>query len=425
MIWQVRIESMAFKGNGVGHLGSKVTFVPNTVTGDEISTEIVEDKKSYFVGQLKEILVPSPWRIEPICPHFGDCGGCQWQHIDPSFQGEIKREILSETLKRLGKLDPIPSIETLPSPKPYGYRVRVQVRVKGKSIGYYQQGSHRVIDVLHCPIAHPLVNEILSILRDQRDFLAKAEEIEINVSPQEAKGVLILHPHSSDLRLKPITKQLLKNHPILKGIAVSGKSPWTLFGDPLLWFTIPLRSGERELSIQISPGTFFQIYPEQNQQLIQTVLEWTNPNQDGEILDLYAGAGNFTLPLAIHAGEVWGIEENKTAIEDARFNVERNGIQNIHFIQGEVEKVLKSWNHRAPDQIVLDPPRAGCKKIVDQIVRLAPERIVYVSCDPATFSRDVRLFTERGYTLWRLRLIDMFPQTYHMEAVGLLQRTER
>lgn len=416
---------MAFKGSGVGRKDGKAIFIPFTITGDEVAVDVLKDKKTYFTGQLKEILVSSPYRIKPPCPSFGICGGCQWQHIDPSFQVEIKREILSETLKRLGKLDSVPSIETIPSPKPYGYRVRVQLRVKGKSIGYYQQGSHRITDILHCPIAHPLVNQILSLLRDQLNFLSNVEEIEINVSPQEAKGILIFHPRSANLQLNPLAKQLLKNHPILKGIVVSGKKPWAFLGVPSLWFTIPLGLGERELSLQISAGTFSQIYPEQNQQLIRTVLEWTNPNRDDRVLDLYAGAGNFTLPLAIHAGEVWGIEENETAIVDARFNAERNGIQNIHLIQGEVEKVLRIWNPKAPDQIVLDPPRTGCKKIVDQIVRLAPEKIVYVSCDPATFARDLRLFHEKGYGLQRIRLIDMFPQTYHMEVVGLLQQTGR
>lgn len=416
---------MAFKGSGVGRKDGKTIFIPFTLPGDEVAVEVIKDKKTYFMGQVREILVSSPHRIKPPCPSFGICGGCQWQHIDPSFQGKIKREILSETLRRLGKLDPIPLIETIPFPVPYGYRIRVQLKVKGKSIGYYQQGSHRVIDILHCPIAHPLVNQILSILRDQRNFLTNVEEVEINVSPQEAKGILILHLHSSDRRLKLLARQLLKNHPMLKGIAVSGKRPRVFFGDPSLWFTIPLRLGERTLSLQISAGTFFQIYPEQNQQLIQTVLEWTNPNRAERVLDLYAGAGNFTLPLAIQAGEVWGIEENEIAIEDARFNAERNKIPNAYFIQGVVEKVLMDWNKGRPDQIVLDPPRAGCKKIVDQIVRLVPEKIVYVSCDPATFARDLRLFHEKGYGLRRIRLIDMFPQTYHMEVVGLLQQTGR
>jgi 23S rRNA (uracil1939-C5)-methyltransferase len=214
------------------------------------------------------------------------------------------------------------------------------------------------------------------------------------------------------------------SHPILKGIALAKKGGWTLFGNPSLSFTVPFPEGGKgkNLSFRISPGSFSQVNLEQNEKLIQTVVEFSNAMKSERVLDLYAGVGNLTLPLAIHAGEVWGIEENRAAVEDATFNAEKNGIRNARFIEGEVEEVLKDWNKERPDQIILDPPRAGCKKVVDQMVRLEPEKIVYVSCEPTTFTRDLRLFTERGYSLEKLRLIDMFPQTYHMEVVGLLTR---
>jgi 23S rRNA (uracil1939-C5)-methyltransferase len=145
-------------------------------------------------------------------------------------------------------------------------------------------------------------------------------------------------------------------------------------------------------------------------------------NKESRVLDLYAGVGNLTLPLATSAKEALGIEENRMAIEDARFNAERNGIRNCDFIQGRVEDVLMSWKRKKPDLIVLDPPRTGCKTILDQVIRLKPQKIIYVSCEPATFSRDLRLFSERGYCLQKLGLIDMFPQTFHMEVVSLLQK---
>ena len=141
-------------------------------------------------------------------------------------------------------------------------------------------------------------------------------------------------------------------------------------------------------------------------------------------MDLYAGVGNFTLPLAMGAKEVLGIEENRTAVEDAQFNAERNGVQNCHFIQGRVEDALANWKRDAPHLVVLDPPRAGCKTILDQVVRLKPQKIIYVSCEPTTFARDLRLFSEKGYLLEKLSLIDMFPQTYHMEVVGLLTQPQ-
>ena len=148
-------------------------------------------------------------------------------------------------------------------------------------------------------------------------------------------------------------------------------------------------------------------------------------NQEERVVDLYAGAGNLSLALAMEAREVLGIEENRTACEDAQSNAERNGIKNGHFIQGRVEEALLNWKRETPDLIVLDPPRTGCKTILDQVVRLKPKKTIYVSCEPTTFARDLRLFSERGYSLQKLSLIDMFPQTYHMEVVGLLKPNER
>jgi 23S rRNA (uracil1939-C5)-methyltransferase len=336
---------------------------------------------------------------------------------------ELKKGILGEILKRLGRLKEIPSISVAVSPRPYGYRVRVQLKVKGKGIGYYQERSHQIVDIDHCPISHPLVNQIIEKLRQKIDALLRMEEIEINVSPEEGRGVLLFHPHSYKQGFEDFIKELLQSQPILGGIAIAEKDGLHFFGDPPLNFTIPL-SQEREkrnLNLRISPGSFFQVNLEQNQRLIQTVLQFSEVDKEDRVFDLYAGAGNLTLPLAMGAREALGVEENRIAFEDAQFNAERNGIENCHFIQGRVQDVFLDWKRETPDLIVLDPPRTGCKTILDQVVKLEPQKIIYVSCEPTTFARDLRLFSERGYSLWRIGLIDMFPQTYHMEVVGLLQ----
>ncbi len=335
---------------------------------------------------------------------------------------QFKEEILKEILKRIGGLKELPPITVTPSPQPYGYRARIQLKVKGERMGYYQERSHRVVDIDHCPIAHPLVNQIISSLRKTPSSFLRVEEIEINVSPEEGKGVLILHPLSLHSGMKHFIKEFLETHPILKGIAVMGKKGLTLFGEPYLNFTISLnqRRGKSVLRFRTSPESFFQVNLEQNQALIQTVLEFSDVNEGERILDLYAGVGNFTLPLAIASKEVWGIEESQAAVEDARSNAERNGIKNCNFMHGRVEDILKHWVEERPDLIILDPPRTGCKTVLDQVVRLKPKKIVYVSCEPTTFARDLRLFSERGFHLRRLSLVDMFPQTYHMEVVGLL-----
>jgi 23S rRNA (uracil1939-C5)-methyltransferase len=421
---QVNIESMAFKGYGVARIDGKVLFIPYSVTGDKAWIKIVEKKKNYSIGKLIRLIEPSPWRVNPPCPFFGQCGGCQWQHINDSIQTNLKEEILKEILKRLGGLKQTPPITVAPSPHPYGYRVRVQVKAKGEAMGYYQERSHRIVEIDHCPIAHPLVNQIILSLRKAPSSFSRME-IEINVSPEEEKGILILHPLFHQ-RTKDYGKEFLQIHPVLKGIAIVRKKGFILFGDPSLNFTISLsRWGEKSiLQLRSSPESFFQVNLEQNQTLIRTVLEFSEVNEDERVLDLYAGMGNFTLPLAIASKEVWGIEENPAAVEDARFNTERNGIKNCNFIQGRVEDILKHWKRERPDLIILDPPRMGCKAVLDQVVRLKPNKIVYISCEPTTFARDLRLFSERGFHLQRLNLVDMFPQTYHMEVVGLLTQSQ-
>ncbi|MGD0917179.1 MAG: 23S rRNA (uracil(1939)-C(5))-methyltransferase RlmD [Thermodesulfobacteriota bacterium] len=420
---QVEIESMAFKGYGVARPGGKVLFVPHTMRGDRAWVEIVEEKKSYSFGRLRKLTTPSPWRIDPPCPYFGRCGGCQWQSIDYSAQGELKKEILQEILKRLGGLKEIPLITVLPSLDPYGYRVRVQLKVREKGMGYYEERSHHVVDIDHCLISHPLVNQMILSLRRELLFF-RMEEIGINVSPDEGKGIFILHPRSLPGGWEDFLEEFIRTCSIHKGCVIARRNGLTLIGDPFLSFDIPGNRfrERRRLRLRTSPLSFFQVNLRQNEKLIRTVLEFSDVKKDERVLDLYAGIGNFTLPLATQAKEVVGIEESGPAVEDGRFNIEENGIKNCDFRQGRVEDLLDHWGTPRPDLIVLDPPRTGCKKITNQIAGLKPRKIVYISCEPTTFARDLRLFSERGYHLQRLTLIDMFPQTYHMEVVGLLQR---
>lgn len=420
---QVKIESMAYKGYGVARVDHKVLFVPFSVTGDEAWAEIVEEKKDYGIAKIETLIKPSPWRTSPPCPYFGACGGCQWQHIDYSVHGELKKNILIDILKRMGGQKEIPPMTVIPSPKSYGYRIRVQLKTEGKALGYYQERSHHIVDIEHCPIAHPLVNQLILLLRERLPFLSQFEEVEISVSPEEKKGVLLLHPLSFAKEMRTFAKELLQDYSILKGIMISGKGRFTSIGNPFLTFSVSFdRAGEKKgWSLRASPESFFQVNVEQNQALLQTVLRFGEVNKGESVLDLYAGIGNFTLPLALGAKEVLGIEENEKAVEDARFNVERNGITQCRMKRGRVEEVLKNWNGKAPDLVVLDPPRSGGKEVVNQIIGLKPKRIVYVSCDPTTLSRDLRLFSEKGYSLQEVSLIDMFPQTYHMEVVALLK----
>jgi 23S rRNA (uracil1939-C5)-methyltransferase len=377
------------------------------------------------MGRLIQIIESSPWRVNPPCQYFGTCGGCQWQHINDSIQGELKKEILIDLLRRLGRVREVSLITVFPSPRSYGYRARIQLKVKGKALGYHQEKSHRIVDIKECLIAHPSINQMIPLVRKKMPFSPQIDEIEINISPDESRGILIIHCLSLDRVIENGWKDFLQTHDIFKGIAIMKKEGLTSFGDPYMNLTIPWSQGSerRNIKFRVSPGSFSQINLEQNQTLIQTALQFSEVNKEDSVLDLYAGVGNFTLPLALRTKDVLGIEENRMAIDDARFNAEKNGIRNCDFIHGRVEDVLRSWQKQKPDIITLNPPRTGAKTILDQLVRLKPKKIIYISCEPATFSRDLHLFSEKGYILQKLSLIDMFPQTYHMEVIGLLKRS--
>ncbi len=420
---QIFIEAVAFRGYGVGRVSGKVVFVPYTVTGDTAWIDIIEEKKKYSTGRLIQIVDPSPRRVNPPCPYFGTCGGCQWQHIDYRFHGELKETILREALERIGKIRDLPPRHVTLSTKPYGYRLRVQLKVREQTLGYYRERSHEIVDINHCPISDPLVNQMIQQIRGEWTVFSKMEGIEINISRDEEKAVLILHPLAWNRDSEDFAKKFLQNHPILKGIAIVARNGLRQWGDPTLNFTASLyRSGtKRILGFRASALSFFQVNPEQNRKLIETALEFSEVRKNEILLDLYAGIGNFTLPLAGEASKVTGVEENRIAVEDAQFNAQENGIKNCDFVCGKAKEVLKNLTKK-PDEIILDPPRTGCKTILDQVIGMKPKRIIYVSCEPTTFSRDIRLFAENGYFLQKLGLIDMFPQTYHMEVIGLLKQ---
>ena len=241
--------------------GDRSVFVPYSLTGDEAWIEIVEEKKNYSWGRLERLIAPSPWRVSPPCSYFGKCGGCHWQHIEGIKQAEIKRDISRDILRRLGGLEEIPPVPIVPSPSPYGYRSRVQLKVAGKALGFYQAGSHQIVDIGHCPISHPLINQILSILREEQRYLSLFKEIEIRVSPEEGKGVLILQSQSFQQKQHTFAKRFSHNHSVIKGIAITGRKRPLSLGDPFLTFSVSLDpKGEKRrlkaagLSREFLPG---------------------------------------------------------------------------------------------------------------------------------------------------------------------------
>ncbi len=379
----VTIETIAFGGEGLGRVETLVVFVPFTAPGDIVEVEIREAKKRYLRGRMKRLVTPSPDRVEPPCPYFRRCGGCHYQHIDYAKQVEMKGRQVSEAFERIGKFTAPPVEPALPSPAPYGYRGKAEFHVERARDGVYRIGfmdvsGSRLVDIERCAIMEESINEQLTFLRRP-----------IHATLRVDRYVIWSHTGKSE------EKHVVR---IVKG---------------------------REILVPFEG--FFQANTTLTDGLVDTVTELAAAGPGETVLDLYCGSGLFPLFLAPACRSLVGIEIDGEAVECARLNMEKHGIENAVFHEGDVREILEKdfGPGKAVDVVVLDPPRTGCEReVLDCVIGLHPSRIVYVSCDPATLARDARLLADGGYSLITVKPVDMFPQTKHIEAVALFQKRE-
>lgn len=431
----VRIDRLAFGGSGVGRIDGKVCFVPFSCPGDDLRVRVTSEKRSYLTARIVEITTPSQHRVAPPCPLFGSCGGCGWQHVAYPQQLEAKQQILAEALWRGARVSGELVAQTLPSPLQFGYRSRVQFKLHGAAdglrIGFYRNGSHFVEDApLGCPIALPVINDALQHLRDLlASFPEPAAIPQINIDsaeqgavaivnyigrdPERAAGFFAGHAHA----LTPLTGLYLQS-----GRKSTLRKVW---GDGLLDYTLPGGpAGAPPCRLGFRPGGFSQVNADQNRALLGLIRGMAGLQGRESLLDLYCGNGNFSLPMAGEVGSITGIEEYEGSIAAALDNCRRNGINNAEFIAsdaaGGVDRLADAG--RRFDVVILDPPRSGAADTIAGLCRLNPERVVYISCDPGTLARDCGLLAAQGYRVLASVPVDMFPQTYHLESITLLQR---
>lgn len=420
----------------MGRIDGKVCFVPFSCPGDELRVRITAEKRSYRTATIVDVINPSPHRTVPPCPLFGVCGGCDWQHIDYRTQLAAKHAILAETLWRGARTAAELVADTAPSPLRYGYRSRVQLKLHGLTgplrIGFYRQGTHFVEDAVEgCPVAMPVINEALARLRHVlASFPEPALIPQINVDCGEPEGALaIVHYLGRDTEmvraffagrreeLAPLTAIYLQT-----GRKATMKR---VFGKGELSYTLPgggPAAPPRLLSFRA--GGFSQVNHDQNRAISTLIRSLVGFSGGERILDLYCGNGNFSLPLADTVSHITGVEEYDDSIAAAVDNARRNEIHHAEFRCQDAELGVRQLARegRRFDAIILDPPRSGAAAVVREIHRLKPEKIIYVSCDPNTLARDCGLLLGQGYDIRTSIPVDMFPQTYHLESVTLLQR---
>ncbi len=451
IIWQqgelieFNITDLSDTGDGVGRCNERVVFVPDTVPGDKILARLVHVKPKFAHAQLKEIIQRSPRRIRPSCFVADKCGGCQWQHINYEYQLEAKRNQVVQALERIGGFDKPPVNNVIAAGSSLGYRNKSTypfgVSATGKvQAGYYQKGTHQLINLNQCPVQderlNPLLEEVKQDIQRQgweiyneKSHTGKLRHLSLRIGRRTGEMLLTLVVCNDQLPgIEKQAKEWINRYPNLLGVCLNLNSDRTnaIFGDTTNCVAGQnyLREIFADLDFQVRPDTFFQIYTETAEVLLQEISSELQLQGDEEIVDAYCGIGTLSLPLAKQVKQVIGLEVQPEAVSQAILNAKHNHIDNVSFHTGTVEKLLPNLE-RSPDVVLLDPPRKGCDKtVIEALIKAKPKQIVYVSCKVATLGRDLKLLCQGGlYTLTRVQPADFFPQTAHVEAAAFLVRS--
>ncbi len=452
---ELTISDIAFGGKGLAKVDNFAIFVDKAVTNDRLVARITKKKKNYAEARIVEMLEPSSFRIEAPCKYSGYCGGCKWQFLEYEKQLKYKTKQVRDSLEHIGLIKDVKVLETKPSELVFNYRNKMEFSCSDKrwlmpdelndknqkkdfGIGLHVPGTfHKVIDIKRCLIQPETGNDILE---DVRQFIIDSEIPAYGLKSHEGFWRFLMLRHSvyydewmvniitstnKPEIIKSLSDQLTKKYKNIvsvvnnitasrSGISV-GESEYVISGSS----TIKDRLGEYEF--EISPNSFFQTNTRGAVNLYETVKEYAELTGEEVVLDLYSGTGTIPIFVSDMAKKVIGIEIVESAVEDANLNCKRNSVDNCSFILGDIKNILPDLEEK-PDVMIIDPPRVGMHKdVVKQVLAVAPEKIVYVSCNPSTLARDL-LMMKDFYRVVEVQPVDMFPHTYHIEAVAKLEK---
>lgn len=441
----LQINDINHEGQGVGKHEGFTVFVKGALPGETVEAKIILLKKSFAVGRLMQVIQASTERVEPPCPIYKQCGGCQLQHLDYAAQLKYKREQVINQLQRIGKLDleQVVVHPTLGMENPWQYRNKAQLPIgeeEGGLIGgFYRQGTHEIVEMEACLIQHEendltiaKVKEIASELgirayrEDEHRGLLRHVVVKYGFATNEVMVVLIINGDKLP-KEQALIERLIKALPNVKSIYINRNTKKTnvIFGDDsrLLWGEAYIYDTIGSIRFAISPRSFYQVNPVQTKVLYDKALEYAALEGQETVIDAYCGIGTISLFLAQKAKRVLGVEIVPEAIADAKRNARMNSMENVEFAVGEAEKVIPWWKAQGieADVIVVDPPRKGCDEaLLETMIQMQPKRIVYVSCNPSTLARDLRILEDGGYRTVEVQPVDMFPHTSHVECCSLL-----
>lgn len=434
----IEITGYTSEGSGIGRINSIAVFVPSAAAGDVLKVRILKVKKNYAFGKIIEIITPSPARTQIDCDSFNQCGGCVYRHIKYEDECKIKSLKVYDAVKRIGGIDLAPA-KMIPSEKQNHYRNKAQYPVSPDGFtGFYAFHSHRIIKCSSCPLQPEIFDKITSAcsnwavknkisIYNEESHTGLLRHIYIRLAEQTGEimvclvinGVTVPFKEELTDALKDICKNSLKSIQLNvnkeKTNVILGKECITVFGSS---YITDILCG---VKVRLSPLSFYQVNRTTAELLYKKAAEYAEP-EGKTVLDLYCGAGTIGLSMSRKAKKVIGVEIVPEAIEDAKFNAKLNGTENAEFICSDASDAAEQLALRgvSPDVIIVDPPRKGCTpELIGTIAdKFKPERVVYVSCDPATFARDAKLFEEKGYLLREYTPVDMFPRTSHIETAA-------
>lgn len=446
-IVEIKIIDINHEGQGVGKLDNFVIFTDKAVTGDYVKAQILEVKKSFAIAKTLEILQASPYRVKPECKYFESCGACQLLDLSYDEQLKYKKNIVINSLKKSSiNVDEIKIYDTIGMENPFRYRNKTAFSVSKNNkiqIGTYEQSSHKLVDLENCLIQTELADSILNHTRgvfekykiepyNKKTKHGIIRHIVIRTNKAN-EAMLIIVTNTDELpNADKIANDLIKADDRIKTIVqnINNKSTSEILGykNKTIYGSGTIVDYIADLKFVISAHTFFQINNIQTEKLYEKAIEFAQLGKDDICFDLYCGIGTISLLAAKNAKKVYGVELVEQSIKDAKTNAKINKIDNLEFYSGKVEKILpilQKQNIKA-DVIILDPPRKGCEpEVLKAIKDINPKRIVYVSCNPASLTRDLKILQEHGFRIEKVQPVDMFSNTVHVECVVLMSRVDK
>ncbi|MDD9149745.1 23S rRNA (uracil(1939)-C(5))-methyltransferase RlmD [Sporolactobacillus sp. CQH2019] len=441
----VTFSDLTQDGSAVAKVNGYTLFIPDGLPGEQATVRILKTKKGYGYGRIAELTKISNQRTKAPCPYYDQCGGCAIQHIRAEGQLDYKREIVRDALERIGGFTGLQINPTLGMEEPWRYRNKIQVPVAWQDghfvFGFYKKHSHDIVDMDHCLITEPIIDEVVQTARrvaeekgitpyDEAKNRGTLRHVMARFGKKTGEVIVVFITRTEELPFRKVLIQTLTDaYPQIKSIvqnvnskrtnAIMGEKTKTLWGRDVIYDRIG------GVTFAISARSFFQVNPIQTEVLYGKALEYASLTGEETVIDAYCGIGTISLFLAKKAKKVYGVEIVPEAIDDARQNAELNKIANTHFEAGKAEAVIPQWQKQGiqPDVIVVDPPRKGCDgALIKTMIAMQPKRIVYVSCNPATLARDLKLLAAGGFEVKKVQPVDMFPQTMHVECCVSLEK---